>query len=193
MKDILMKEINDRVVDHDYKKLFDLAERLSKQVSASLGESVTAQDFLEALGYVLLCEKASDKAYVVYRTVAEYCESKSASFNLGNMFTNGDGVQPNLCAAYYWFFKAAERGVENGTIMCDRILQHVADNGNPISNILYGDKNTALPGLRHAMNVGMFIDSFSAMCERGNDMFPRDLKMAAYLKEKRAVLMEKYK
>ncbi len=181
------------VADHNFQNLFDFTTLFIKRVSEISGESMADKDFFESMGHAFLTQKEFEKAYVLLRTGAQYCNSRVAQFNLGNMFISGDGVQNNLAAAYYWFFKASQNTVENGTLMCDRILTHIAEEGNPISNILYGGKDTALPGLRRAMNVGMFLDSLTAMCERGNEMLPQDKQMAEYLKERKPYLMEKYK
>ncbi len=193
IRDDFMVKLSERAIDCNFCELYNSAEELTKNLSASFGQSMTTIDFLESIGYGLLTQNDFEKAYVVFRTGAEYCNSRVAQFNLGNMFANGDGVKSNLGAAYYWYYKAFENTVENGKNACDSILCYVAENGNPISNILYGDKDTALPGYRRAMNIQMFISSLAALCERGCDMFPQDIEMSVYLKEQCGNLMEQYK
>ena len=193
LRDAFMVELSERVIDRDFRKLYNSAEDLIKKFSASFGQSVTTIDFFESIGYGLLTQKKFEKAYVVFRAGAEYCYSRVAQFNLGNMFANGDGVESNMGAAYYWFLKAYKNTVENGKAACDNILRYVAENGNPISNILYGDKFTPLPGYRSAMNIQMFISTLASLCENGCDMFPQDTEMSVYLKEQCGNLMEQYK
>lgn len=193
LRESFIKEIEERTVDHDYERLYHSAEEASHKLSDFFGQTMNCKDFLESIGYALLSQEKLEAAYAVFRAGAEYCNSRVAQFNLGNMFANGHGVTNNLGAAYYWFYKASQNTVGNGAVACDTILRHVAENGNPISNILYGEKDTALPGYRRAMNIQMFISSLASLCERGCDMFPSDPNMATYLKEQCGNLMEQYK